>query len=55
MLNDIVNFTFASSKHHFELKLTKKYEFRELIITGELENVIKANEASILHQPETTS
>jgi hypothetical protein len=26
-----------------------------LIITGELENVIKANEASILHQPETTS
>lgn len=43
MLNDFVNFIFTSSKHHFEL-----------IITRELENGTKANQASILHQPRTT-
>jgi hypothetical protein len=47
-------FHFSSVKHHFELKLTKKYKVQELIITRELEIGTRANQVSTLHRPGTT-
>ena len=37
MLNEIVNYIFASAKHHSKLVLSRKHEIQELIIDGELE------------------
>jgi hypothetical protein len=47
-------FHFSSIKHHFELKLTKKYKVQELIITRELEIGTRANQVSTLHRRGTT-
>lgn len=48
MLNSIVNFIYASSKHQSKLKLTRKSEVEELLSTGNLETDRRANQTSTL-------